>query len=435
MVENTSYTVPNCKNPLNFTVELPGSKSITNRALLIAGLCDRKVRLTNALFSDDSRHFMDCLDKLGFEVGIDEAAKTVTITGRKGRIPNNQGNIDVGSAGTAARFLTALLAVSRGDYLVEASPQMAARPMKPLVEALQSLGAQFDFLNQPYSLPFKVKGAGSPDGSVMLEANISSQFLSALLIIGCLGKTGLEVEVSGELAARPYIDMTIQMMGQFGVEVENYEYRKFKIHPQRYIGKDYQIEPDVSNACYFWAMAVLTGGTALVRGVPLDSIQGDISFLKVLKEMGGRVGESKGGIFVQGPSGGEFRGVEADLGATPDQTMTLAALAPYASSPTVIHNIGLIKYHESDRIAAIVTELTRMGIKVEEINDGIVIYPGQPKPLEVETYDDHRMAMSFALMGLKTPGIRIKNPGCTRKTFENYFEIFDKIVRSGDSSL
>lgn len=429
MSDSNYYEAPIIDSPINFSVEMPGSKSITNRALLIAALCDREVRLSNVLFSDDSRHFMDCLTNLGFKVERDEDTKTVTVRGSNGIIPKREAGINVGSAGTAARFLTAFLAVSQGEYLVEASPQMAARPMKPLLEALKSLGAQFEFLNQPDCLPFKVKGAGSPDGKVLLEANISSQFLSALLIVGCLGKTGLEIELTGELAARPYIEMTIRMMGEFGVVVETDDYRKFKAPPQRYLGKDYRIEPDVSNACYFWAMAVLTGGSALVKGVPVDSLQGDMQFLKVLKELGARVGERHGGIYVEGPPGGKFQGIEADLSATPDQTMTLAALAPYASSPTIIRNIGLIKFHESNRMAAIINELRRMGIRAEELDDGMIIHPGKPQPVEIETYHDHRMAMAFALMGLRTPGVRIKNPGCTGKTFEDYFGIFDRIVR------
>ncbi len=433
MSDKEFYDVPAIQGSLNFSVEVPGSKSITNRALLIAALCGRTVRLSNVLFSEDSRNFMDCLARLGFVIEINEASKEVAVTGNNGDIPNQRVNINVGSAGTAARFLTALLAVSQGEYLIEASPQMAARPMKPLLKALKSMGARFEFLGQPDCLPFRLKGAGSPDGSVILEAKISSQFLSALLIVGGLGKTGLEIELAGELAAKPYIEMTIRMMGEFGVEVETDDFRKFKVPTQRYLGRDFQIEPDVSNACYFWAMAVLTGGTALVKGVPLDSLQGDMQFLKVLKDLGGRVGERDGGIYVEGPPGGEFRGIQADLGGTPDQTMTLAALAPYASSPTVIRNIGLIKYHESNRIAAIITELKRMGVQAEEIDDGIVIHPGKPHGAEIETYNDHRMAMAFALMGSRTPGIRIKNPGCTGKTFENYFGIFDRIVKGRNS--
>ena len=429
MSENIFYEVPPVQGPINCVVEVPGSKSLTNRALLIAALCDREVRLSNVLFSDDSRHFMDCLINLGFKVESDENAKTVIVRGNKGVIPNRKAAVNVGSAGTAARFLTALLATSSGEYLVEASRQMAARPMRPLIEALKSLGAQFEFLGRPDCLPFRVKGAGSPDGVVTLEAEISSQFLSALLIVGCLGKTGLKIEIAGELAAKPYIEMTLRMMANFGVEVETGDFRIFKVTPQRYIGKDYLIEPDVSNACYFWAMAVLTGGSAMVKDIPLDSLQGDLQLLRILKQLGARIGDKKNGIYIEGPAGGVFPGIEADLSATPDQTMTLAALAPYASSPTAIRNVGLIKFHESNRISAITNELQRIGIQAEELDNGILIHPGRPNSAAIETYDDHRMAMAFALTGLRTPGIRIKNPDCTKKTFENYFEVFDRIVR------
>ena len=431
MSENIFYEVPPVQGPINCVVEVPGSKSLTNRALLIAALCDREVRLSNVLFSDDSRHFMDCLINLGFKVESDENAKTVIVRGNKGVIPNRKAAVNVGSAGTAARFLTALLATSSGEYLVEASRQMAARPMRPLIEALKSLGAQFEFLGRPDCLPFRVKGAGSPDGVVTLEAEISSQFLSALLIVGCLGKTGLKIEIAGELAAKPYIEMTLRMMANFGVEVETGDFRIFKVTAQRYIGKDYLIEPDVSNACYFWAMAVLTGGSAMVKDIPLDSLQGDLQLLRILKQLGARIGDKKNGIYIEGPAGGVFPGIEADLSAAPDQTMTLAAMAPFASSPTAIRNVGLIKFHESNRIAAITNELQRIGIQADELDNGILIHPGKPHSAAIETYDDHRMAMAFALTGLRTPGLRIKNPDCTKKTFENYFEVFDRIVRRG----
>ncbi|NLY75680.1 MAG: 3-phosphoshikimate 1-carboxyvinyltransferase [Firmicutes bacterium] len=431
MAVETHYQVPVAGGPLVFSIEVPGSKSITNRALLIAALCDREVRLSNVLFSDDSAHFMDCLSKLGFKVEVDEAQKIVKVRGEGGSIPKRRAEINVGSAGTAARFLTAFLAVSAGEYLIDASPQMAARPMKPLLEALKSLGARFEFLKQPDCLPLLVKGAGSPDGRVTLQANISSQFLSALLLVGCLGRAGLGIELDGDLAARPYVEMTLRMMRDFGVAVENDQFRKFKIPPHKYRGRDYSIEPDVSNANYFWATAVLTGGSALVKGVTLDSLQGDIQFLEVFKKLGSRIEEREGGIRVEGPPGGVFPGIEVDLGATPDQTLTLAALAPYASSPTIIKNVGLIKYHESNRMEATINELQRAGIRAEEYGDGLIIYPGKPRPAEIETYNDHRVAMAFALLGLRTPGIRIKNPDCTGKTFKDYFKYFDRVVTVG----
>ncbi len=225
--------------------------------------------------------------------------------------------------------------------------------------------------------------------------------------------------------------MTIRMMADFGVRVHNDGYRSFLVPGgQRYTapGARYAIEPDVSNACYFWAMATLTGGSTLVKGVRLHSLQGDIRFLRILEQLGSRVEEREDGVLVQGPAGGRFPGIEVDLGDMPDQTATLAALAPFATSPTIIKNVALIKYHETDRLHALVTELNRLGLHAEETDDGLRIHPGDPLPAELETYDDHRMAMALALIGLRAEGIRLKNPGCTAKTFANYFEVFSRAV-------
>lgn len=416
--------------PLECNVEIPGSKSITNRALLLSVLSDRPVRLSNVLFSDDGRYFIECLQKLGFRIDSDPESKTVRIFGLGGKIPNRKASIYVGSAGTAARFLTAMLALSEGEFTLDASAQMKARPMKPLLDALTALGAKFEYLEQVYCLPYRIRGTGYRGSRVKLAANISSQFLSALLLAGCYGPEDLEIEIDGEVAAKPYVAMTLRMMRQFGVTVENDSYQRFIIPKgQHYRGLDYTIEPDLSNACYFWTMAVLTGGTVLVNGSKLNSLQGDIKFLNVLERLGAKVQETPDGVMVQGPKGGKFPGIEVDLGDTPDQTMTLAALAPFADGPTIIRNVELIKYHESNRLQAIVTELTRLGIAVRETDDGLEIFPGMPKPGRVETYDDHRMAMAFALLGLRADGIEIDNPDCTAKTFAGYFEVFDRIVR------
>jgi 3-phosphoshikimate 1-carboxyvinyltransferase len=429
MSGNDFFQVPTVSGPLNFTVAVPGSKSITNRALLIAALCDNSVSLDNVLFSDDSIHFMDCLTKLGFEVTSNELTKKVTILGQGGKIPNQQAEIDVGSAGTAARFITALLALSNGCYLVNSSPQMAARPMKPLLETLIQLGAAFEFLQTPNCLPFYLRGVGFQGGPVTIKASQSSQFLSALILVGCYGKKDLEITLDGALAAKPYVEMTLKMMQDFGVKAITEGYQRFVVpQGQRYHAIDYTIEPDVSNANYFLAMAVLTGGSVLVKGIQLDSLQGDIQLVNILKQLGSRVEERSDGILLQGPAGGRFPGIDIDLGAMPDQTMTLAALAPFATSPTHIRNVELIKFHESNRIQAIINELTRLGIRAEETDTGVKIYPGSPIAADIETYDDHRMAMAFSLIGLRVPGVRIKNPGCTAKTFANYFECFSKAV-------
>jgi 3-phosphoshikimate 1-carboxyvinyltransferase len=426
------FEVPQLTKHLVCTVTVPGSKSITNRALLIAAMAAAPVELENVLFSDDSRNFIASLKALGFGLEVDESAGVVRVAGLGGGIPNRNARIYVGSAGTAARFITALLALNAGEYWVEASAQMTSRPMKPLLDSLKALGAGFEFLGKPDCLPFKIRGTGSRTGRVSLQADISSQFLSALLLAGCHGPEDLEIDIDGEVAAKPFVEMTLTMMKQFGVTAHNHAFRHFVIPAgQKYQGnKRYLIEPDISNANYFYAMALLTGGKVTVKGVKPDSLQGDIRFLELLQRMGAAVETDIAGITVKGPKDGVYPGIDADLGALPDQTMTLAALAPFATGPTTIRNVGLIKYHESNRLRAIANELARMGIDCTETEDGLVIRPGIPKPVAVETYEDHRMAMAFALIGLRTSGIRINNPGCTAKTFEGYFDRLTEIVNS-----
>jgi 3-phosphoshikimate 1-carboxyvinyltransferase len=431
MDSQSYYEVPRIIKPPDCAVTVPGSKSITNRALLIAALATEPVELTNVLFSDDSRNFLASLQNLGFQLEVDELACRVKVYGRGGLIPERQARIYVGSAGTAARFITALLALTAGEYLVEASPQMMVRPMGPLLASLTTLGARFEFLGQPNCLPFKIYGTGARQNRVTLQANISSQFLSALLLAGVGGENDLEIVIDGQVAAKPYVEMTLAMMRQFGVVVDNHDFQRLLIPAgQTYHGLScYAIEPDISNANYFYALATMTGGSVLVEGVKLDALQGDIQFLGVLQRLGSTVTEGPDGVRVTGPRDGIYPGIEVDLVATPDQTMTLAALAPFATGPTMIKNVGIIKYHESDRLQAIRTELGRMGIGCEETADGLIIQPGQPRPVTVATYDDHRMAMAFALIGVRAGGIRIANPGCVAKTFEGYFELLTGILQ------
>lgn len=423
------YHVKKLDHIKEIKVQVPGSKSITNRALLLAALSSRQCRLHGVLFSDDSRAFLDSLTKLGFEVEADEETKDVVIQGLGGRIPNNRASINVRSAGTAARFLTVMLALAGGEYELQASPQMCRRPMKQLLDILKEAGVEFVFQGEEDHFPFVMKSQSVSMKEVQIDTGISSQFASALLMSGALLKEGLTVLLSGDRAEGSYIKMTLAMMEQFGIKPHKVE-DGYRIPNTNAFGlEEYQVEPDVSGACYFYAMAPLLQTDVTVKNVHMDSLQGDIMFLNILKDMGCTVTDESDGVKIAGSSLAEYPGMDISMKDFSDQTMTMAAIAPFAKGPTLIRNIGHIRFQETDRIHAILTELTRMGIKCEEVleHDGIRIMPGAIKECAVETYEDHRMAMAFTLSGLKTGKITIMNPECCRKTFENYFELIEEL--------
>ncbi|MBE5866072.1 MAG: 3-phosphoshikimate 1-carboxyvinyltransferase [Lachnospiraceae bacterium] len=422
----------NCTKPLKVTV--PGSKSITNRALLLATLANGTSVLKGALFSDDSRHFLKCVQDLGFKTIVDEDAKIIHVTGQGGIVPLTEASQYVGSAGTAARFLTAYLGISHGIYHMDASEQMRRRPMAPLLNSLQELGCEIQYpdTSKEGYFPFTLKSKGFGSNKITVDIEHSSQFLSALLIASCLCKEDFTVKVQGT-HGMAYIEMTCKMMEQFGVSTHRTAPDTFvTAKGQKYNALDYQIEPDVSAACYFYALAPLLGIPVLVEHVHFDSLQGDVAFLKILEQMGCTLLEKEDGITVLPPNG-PLHGITVDMSACSDQAITLAAIAPFADTPTTITGIGHIRFQESDRINAIVTELGKMGIRCEEdvcCPGSITIYPGTPKACTVDTYDDHRMAMGFSLIGLCAPDIIINDPGCCRKTFENYFQVLESVIDS-----
>ena len=417
-----------------FEVTVPGSKSITNRALLVGALAEGTTVLRGVLFSDDSKVFMQALRDIGFLVEVNEEEHKVVIEGHGGSIPAVSGahegrRVYVGSAGTAARFLTALLALSGQHFWVESSEQMKKRPMEPLLRALEELGAKFEFLEQPYAFPFRICGREyrNPE-SVGLNIDASSQFLSALLLSGVMCREGVTVHLTGTRSARAYVGITMKMMEEFGCQVCRLDENTYRVmRGQTYRGREYQIEPDVSAACYFYGLAAVTGSEVKVMHVHSATTQGDIKFIDVLEQMGCHVKEERDGVVVTGVKCGQLRGVHVDMSDFSDQTMTLAAVAPFADSETVIDGVGHIRGQESDRIHGIVTELARMGIRCEERPDGITVHPGEVRPAVVNTYEDHRMAMAFSLVGCRVKGIVIDNPGCCRKTFENYFELLTSL--------
>lgn len=409
-------------------VSVPGSKSITNRALLLAALSEGRSVLRGVLFSEDSRVFMAALGELGYEVEISEEREEAVIVGQGRQVPKDSGSIYVGSAGTAARFLTAMLALSGGRYELTSSEQMKARPMRPLLEALEQMGVEFEYREKPYAFPFRICGRkGRVPETVDLDIDASSQFLSALLLSGVFVEEGFTVRLTGTRDARAYVKISMKMMEEFGCHVKQKKENEYCVLPgQRYQGRAYQIEPDVSAACYFYAMAAVNGGTAVVDHVHFDSTQGDIQFLRTLERMGCILEETEEGIRLTAPEG-ELQGVAVRMSDFSDQAMTLAAVAAFAGSPTTVTGVGHIRGQESDRIRGIVTELGRLGTGCRETEggDGFTVYPADlaGKPVTIQTYDDHRMAMAFAVIGTRVPGIMIDNPMCCKKTFENYFEL------------
>lgn len=315
---------------------------------------------------------------------------------------------------------------------MKASPQMCKRPMEPLLTILKENGVRFTFRGEEGHFPFFMESEAVSMREARIDTGISSQFASALLMSGVLLKNGLKVTLSGDRASGAYIQMTLAMMEQFGIAVKREDDRCFVPDETEFGLSEYQVEPDVSGACYFYAMAPLLKADVLVRHVSMHSLQGDIRFVEALREMGCEVQETEEGVWVKGRNLETYQGLAVSMKDFSDQAMTMASIAPFAASPTLIQNIGHIRFQESDRISAILTELTRMGIRCEEAReaDGIRIYPVLPenvKETEAETYEDHRMAMAFTLIGLKTGKITIQNPQCCRKTFENYFELIEEL--------
>lgn len=424
---DTIYKVRKLKADKEITVSVPGSKSITNRALMLAALSSGTCQLTGVLFSDDSRAFLSCLTELGFQVEIDEERKEVLLVGTSGKIPNKNATINVRSAGTAARFLTVMLAVAGGDYTLESSEQMKRRPMEPLITALREAGIWVTCLEEENHFPFQIHSEGFRQSEVSINTDVSSQFASALLMAGILKKEGLTVKLEGGRTQGSYLMVTLKVMEQFGIMVERVGDVCKVPGNVRYHLDRYEIEPDLSAAAYFYAMAPLCGKTVTVQGVHQNSMQGDLKFIKVLERLGCQLRDTSNGLVVTKSEAGNYEGFDIDMKDFSDQTMTMAALAVFASTPTKIMNVGHIRLQESDRIHAIVTELNRMGVNATEFESEILIKPGQPKPVQIETYEDHRMAMAFALIGLRAEGIEIKNPKCCAKTFEEYFDVLDQI--------
>ncbi|MBV1852964.1 3-phosphoshikimate 1-carboxyvinyltransferase [Catellatospora sp. NEAU-YM18] len=420
-------------------VRPPGSKSITNRALLCAALAPGRSTLTGVLFADDTRAMLGCVEALGARVEIDEQTSTVIVDGIDPRSAAPAA-LYARQSGTTARFVLPVLALGSARRVLDADPQLRDRPFGPLVAALRELGAVVEEPLRPDHLPLAVTGPVH-GGQTRLPGHLSSQFLSGLLLAAPLMRDGLSVKLTSPLVSVPYVTMTAAVMAAFGVRVDGIDDRVspaarpdgppgrvdppfatvagLRVAPGAYRPADFAIEPDASAASYFLAAAAVTGGRITVAGLGTGSLQGDVRFADVLERMGARVERSADRITVTGTD--TLRGVDVDMADISDTAQTLAAVAVYADSPTRVRGIGFIRKKETDRLAAVVTELRRAGIDAVEHEDGFTVNPGTPAPTRFATYDDHRMAMSLALLGLRTPGIEIAGPRCVSKTYPHYF--------------
>jgi 3-phosphoshikimate 1-carboxyvinyltransferase len=411
--------------PIQAVVSVPGSKSLTNRALLLAALANGKTALKNALFSDDPIFFAQSLQMLGFDIFLDAENANMEIAGLSGSIPLQKAKLYIGNAGTAARFLTAFLTLGTGNYILDGDSRMRERPIGDLLMALTQLGAQVkgtEHLRSTVCPPIEIIASGLTGGKAGIAGNISSQFLSALLMVAPYADTPVEINITTELNSKPYVDLTLSIMAEFGVNVERDGFKCFLIYPAKYRPiSEYLIESDASSASYFFATPAICGGSVRVENISRKSKQGDMKFLDILEKMGCLVKENNNSVEVIGSE--QIVGVDVDMGDISDTAQTLAAIAPFASSPTHIHGIASARVKETDRIAATCMELRRIGVQVDEHEDGLTIYPAEKTHSAlIHTYNDHRMAMAFSLIGLRVPGISIENPGCVAKTFPDFFD-------------
>lgn len=424
----SSITITPVQHPLRGTIRPPGSKSITNRALVLAALSSGPTLLTGVLDSQDTRVMVESLRRLGFSVEQDLAGCRCTVIGQAGHIPATSADLWLENSGTSIRFLTSVCALGLGHYRLDGVERMRQRPIGDLVHTLRQLGASIAF-ETPASLcpPVSIDGTAGRlrGGTASVNGNISSQFLSSLLMAAPACPEAVTLRVSGELVSQPYVTMTLQMLRDFGAVVTApADLSTFHIAPQPLQARHYDIEPDASAASYFFAAAAVTAGSVTVTGLHREALQGDVAFVDALEQMGCNVDWQPDRITVHGRP---LHGIDIDMNAISDTAQTLAAVAAFASSPTRIRSVAHMRHKETDRIAAVATELRRAGLHAEEHPDGLTIHPGTPQPCSIHTYDDHRMAMSFSLLGLKAPGITILDPGCTAKTYPNYFQDLQRL--------
>ena len=422
-----SVTIASC-GPLHASIRPPGSKSITNRALICAALADGDSLLCGALESEDTRVMVEALHQLGLKLAVDPHAATIHVTGCGGRPPVHEAELFVANSGTTIRFLTGMLAATQGNYRLDGIARMRERPIGDLLAALSALGANCRGESPNACPPVVLQASGLRGGTARIRGDISSQFLSGLLMAAPYAASDVELLVEGELVSQPYVHMTLGVMQAFGVSASADDLKRFIIPaPQHYRGTLYDIEPDASAASYFWGAAAIAGGRVTVEGLTHQALQGDVAFVDCLRQMGCVVQEHSAGITV---TGGKLRGISVNMNAISDTVQTLGVVALFAEGPTTLTGVGHIRHKETDRIGDLARELRKLGGSVEEYPDGLRITPGPLRAAEIATYNDHRMAMSLALAGLRIPGVVITNPRCTEKTYPHFFADLARVCAS-----
>jgi 3-phosphoshikimate 1-carboxyvinyltransferase len=421
LVMDDSLEIKPVDGPIQVRVRPPGSKSITNRALVCAALADGTSTLTGALASEDTEVMIAGLRKLGIEIESRDAGRTLIVHGKGGYVPATNVDLFCANSGTTIRFLTALTTLGHGKYRLDGIERMRERPIGDLIDALDQLGTQVRSETGNGCPPVLVEADGLRGGTAKIRGNISSQYLSALLMAAARAESAAELRIDGPLVSQPYVRMTLAVMRAFGVEVDatkSLDCLRIAA-PLRYAAITYPIEPDASAASYFWAAAAITGGEVTVDGLSGESLQGDVAFVDCLEQMGCDVQRGDDSISVIGRP---LHGIDVDMNAISDTVQTLSVVALFADGLTTIRNVGHIRHKETDRVAALTAELRKLGAEVMERADGLTITPKKLQSAAVATYNDHRMAMSFALAGLRIAGVRINNPECVSKTYPEFFE-------------
>ena len=387
---------------------------------MIAAMTAGKSTLTGALDSDDTIAMLDSLQRLGVEASHDAASATMTVEGVGGNFPNKTAELFIGNSGTSIRFLTAMLGFAGGKYKLDGIERMHERPIGPLVDAIQNLGGGITALSPNNCPPVQIDGQAIRGGEVTLSGSLSSQYLSGLLMASPLAQETVTLQIDGPLISKPYVQMTCEVMKAFGVKVDADETANRFVIPagQQYTATDYAIEPDASVVSYFWAVPAILSGKATILGLTEDALQGDVGFVRCLEKMGCDVEFGKNSISVSGPA---KHGIEIDMADVSDTVQTLSAVALFVDGPTTVTNVAHNRVKETDRIGNLAIELRKFGVQVDEHPDGLTIHPAPLNGATIETYDDHRMAMSLSLVGLKQPGVEILNPGCVSKTYPNFF--------------